>query len=126
MNAVVKTRSRLGLSDDNVQLDAGGSGATAYAQAVGVYLAFGASRASDAWSSLVTWRNQLEASRNTFARQALPMTWDFTEVNPFSTHAEIGPGNSNEWVQKSLHFEVLSRESRLRQMLNRSRFHFRR
>jgi putative DNA methylase len=61
------------------------AGATAYGQAVGVYLGFGVDRAADAWSSLVSWRNTVEASRNTFARQALPMIWDYVEVNPFST-----------------------------------------
>jgi putative DNA methylase len=37
-----------GMADDGVGLDAGGTGAIAYAQAVGVYLGFGLSRASDA------------------------------------------------------------------------------
>jgi putative DNA methylase len=67
-----------------------------------VYLSFGSSRASDAWSSIVTWRNQVEASRNTFSRQALPMTLDFTEINPFSNSCGNWIGNSVEWVQKSL------------------------
>jgi len=91
-----------GMADDERGLNTGGDGATAYAEAVGVYLGFGASRASDAWSSEVTWRNQVEASRNTFARQAIPMTWDFTEVNPFSDSCGNWIGNSVEWVQKSL------------------------
>ncbi len=91
-----------GLPDDPKPLRDGGTGATAYAEAVGVYLGFGSSRAADAWSSGVTWRNQVEASRNTFARQALPMTWDFTEVNPFSTSCGHWMGNSVEWVEKSL------------------------
>jgi putative DNA methylase len=90
------------LPDDGVGLGAGGTGATAYAEAVSVYLAMGVSRAADAWSSIVTWRNQVEASRNTFARQALAMTWDFTEVNPFSDSCGNWTGNSTEWVQKSL------------------------
>ena len=91
-----------GMADDGRGLDASGDGATAYAEAVGVYLGFGASRAADAWSSVVTWRNQVEASRNTFARQALPMTWDFTEVNPFSDSCGNWTGNSSDWVYKSL------------------------
>lgn len=91
-----------GMAASDQGLDAGGNGALAYAEAVSVYLGFGASRAGDAWSSLVTWRNQVEASRNTFARQALPMTWDFTEVNPFSDSCGNWTGNSTEWVQKSL------------------------
>jgi putative DNA methylase len=73
-----------------------------YADAIAVYLGFGSSRASDAWSSIVTWRNQVESSRNTFARQAIPMTWEFTEVNPFSTSCGNWMGNSVNWVQKSL------------------------
>ena len=86
-----------------------GIGAKAYAEAVGVYMALGSSRAADAWSSIVTWRNQVEASRNTFARQALPMTWDFTELNPFSSSCGHWMGNSVEWVEKSLqHLPVAS------------------
>lgn len=91
-----------GMADDGLGLDAGGKGASAYADAVGVYLGFGSSRAADAWSSIVTWRNQVDATRNTFARQALPMTWDFTEVNPFSDSCGNWTGNSTEWVTKSL------------------------
>lgn len=91
-----------GMVDDNVGIDSGGSGASAYADAVAVYLGFGSSRAADAWSGIVTWRNQVEATRNTFARQALPMTWDFSEVNPFSNSCGNWTGNSTEWVVKSL------------------------
>jgi putative DNA methylase len=91
-----------GMKDDGVGLADGGTGATAYADAMSVFLAFGTSRAADAWSSLVTWRNQVEATRNTFARQALPMTWDFTEVNPFSSSCGNWNGNSTDWVVKSL------------------------
>jgi putative DNA methylase len=75
-----------GLADDGTELDAGGSGATAYAQAVGVYLGFALSRSVDRGSTICSWDSspKMEALRNTFARQALPMTWDFAEGNPFS------------------------------------------
>lgn len=89
-------------SQDEIPLCEGGTGAQAYADAVATYLAFGVSRASDAWSSVVTWRNQSEASRSSFARQALPMTWDFTEVNPYSESCGNWLGNSIEWVQKGI------------------------
>ena len=56
----------------------------AYADAVATYLAFIVDRASDYWSTIATWVNSGEFIRNTFARQAIPMTWDFAEVNPFS------------------------------------------
>lgn len=91
-----------GMPDDGRGLNAGGTGATAYAEVIGVYLGFGTSRASDAWSAQVTWRNQVDATRNTFARQAIPMTWDFAEVNPFSGSCGNWTGNSTEWVSKSL------------------------
>ncbi|MEA4906853.1 MAG: DUF1156 domain-containing protein, partial [Anaerolineaceae bacterium] len=91
-----------GLPNDGVSLAQGGRGAAAYGEALATYLGFGSSRAADAWSSIVTWRNQVEASRNTFSRQAIPMTWDFTEVNPFSNSCGHWLGNSVEWVQESL------------------------
>ena len=94
---VLKTRTKSiqdavisGLPDDGVRLSEGGRGATAYGDALAIYLTFGVNRGADAWSSIVTWRNQVEASRNTFSRQAIPMTWDFREcpengVNSFSS-----------------------------------------
>ena len=91
-----------GMVDDGISLAAGGSGASAYADAIGIYLGFGSSRAADAWSGVVTWRNQVDATRNTFARQAIPMTWDFAEVNPFSDSCGNWTGNSTDWVVKSL------------------------
>jgi putative DNA methylase len=60
-----------------------GDAAEAYAAAVATYLAFAVDRCADAWSSLAGWRHTVEATRGTFARQALPMTWDYAEANPF-------------------------------------------
>lgn len=64
----------------------GGTGAEAYADAVATYLGMAASRLSDYCGTISTWMPdpKNEGIRNTFARQALPMTWDFAEVNPFS------------------------------------------
>ena len=75
-----------GLDDDGVGLDAGGTGATAYAQAVGVYLAFVVEKLAESHSSICTWSNspKNELVVSTFRRQALPMTWDFGEANPFA------------------------------------------
>lgn len=55
-----------------------------YADAIATYLCLATSRNADAWSSLTSWASSGEFIRNTFARQALPMVWDFTECNPFS------------------------------------------
>lgn len=75
-----------GMPDDGRGLDAGGSGAMAYAEALGVYLACGNSRSADFWSSLCIWANQPknELVAHLFGRQAIPMAWDFAEANPFS------------------------------------------
>jgi len=74
-----------GLPDDGVGLDAGGSGATAYAQAVGVCLGMNVSRQANRTASLNFWDTKGENVQQVFARQALPMTWDFVEGNPLSS-----------------------------------------
>ena len=86
------------LPDDGRPLRNGGTGATAYAEAVAVYLGIAASRAADAWSVIVSWRNAVEATRGTFARQALPMVWDFAEANPFSESCGNWLGACLSWV----------------------------
>ncbi len=73
-----------GMADDGQGLVQGGSGATAYGQAVGVYLAFAVSKISNIGSSIASWMNDRGAFRETFARQAIPMTWDFAEANSFA------------------------------------------
>lgn len=50
----------------------------------------------------MSWRNQVDATRNTFSRQALPMVWDYAEANPFSDSCGNWTGNSSDWVWKSL------------------------
>lgn len=74
-----------GLDDDPRGLEAWGRGAAAYADAVAVYLGFAVDRVADRHSTIATWDSsptKLQL-RNTFARQAIPMTWDFGEGNPF-------------------------------------------
>jgi putative DNA methylase len=73
-----------GLPDDDRGLDAGGNGARAYGEAVGVYLACAVDKLSDRATSICSWDTGYTKIRNTFARQAIPMTWDYTEGNPFS------------------------------------------
>ena len=90
-----------GSQDDNMPLTRGGAGVRAYAEAVGVYLAFSIDKASDYWSSICTWHSSKELIRNTFGRQAIPMSWDFAETNGFSDSA----GNVSsgiDWAQKAL------------------------
>lgn len=70
--------------DDGRGLDAGGTGATAYADGVATMLGIAVSRTSNTLNSLVVWSNSRDQSVNLFSRQAIPMTWDFPEVNPFA------------------------------------------
>lgn len=100
-----------GRADDGLGLDQGGSGATAYAEAVGVYLAFAISRTADRGSTICSWDSspKMEALRNTFGRQAIPMTWDFAEGNPFSDSSGNWTFNI-EWGAKALQlFPAISR-----------------
>jgi putative DNA methylase len=98
------------LPDDKKHLHDGGTGATAYAESVGVYLGFLVSKLADKGSTLCTWdagpvSNRTPSGRSarvatvrvTFGRQALPMTWDYAEVNFFS-----GSVGSTETVLKTL------------------------
>ncbi|OZG52262.1 hypothetical protein PSRA_0451 [Pseudoscardovia radai] len=71
-----------GMSDGE-RLDNGGDGAQAYADAIAVYLALAVSRQTDRCSSISGWDSSRSTIRNVFARQAIPMTWDFAEANPF-------------------------------------------
>ncbi len=72
------------LPDDHVPLRDGGKGRQAYAEAIATYLALTVDRCADYWSSICSWHAANQQLRETFARQAIPMTWDFAEANPFS------------------------------------------
>lgn len=73
-----------GLADDGVGLADGGTGARAYGEAVGVYLAFVVDQLTNQCSSICGWNAPNTQMRTVFARQAIPMTWDYAESNPFS------------------------------------------
>ncbi|WP_219110030.1 DUF1156 domain-containing protein [Actinomyces sp. 594] len=79
----------------------GGTGAQAYADAVATYLALAVSRQTDRLSSLSSWQSIGEKVRNVFARQAIPMVWDYAEVNPFSSSSGNFLGQV-EWVSEAL------------------------
>jgi putative DNA methylase len=54
-----------------------------YATAVATYLAFAVDKLTDRNSTICAWEPRMDRLRGTFQRQALPMTWDFAEANPF-------------------------------------------
>jgi putative DNA methylase len=89
-----------GLSDDGKPLANSGIGAAAYADAVGVYLGLSASKAADNNSTICSWMPGIkyEVVRNTFSRQALSMSWDYAESNPFAESS----GDFYEQVKRAL------------------------
>lgn len=70
-----------GWLDDAQGLDTGGKESSAYADAVAVYFGLALNKVSDRCSSICGWDNTRDSIRNTFGRQAIPMTWDFAESN---------------------------------------------
>lgn len=70
-----------------------------YLIAIKLYLAFAVSRLANRSSTICIWNKIGEKIEQVFARQAIPMTWDFVESNVFSdsTGGWIG---SLEWIPK--------------------------
>ena len=99
---------------DDLPLRDGGTGATAYAEAIGVYSGLALSRFADRNNALCTWDTgptgtrastggsaRTASLRNLFARQAIPMAWDYGEANPFS---DSGGGYSSAlgWIEPAV------------------------
>jgi len=63
----------------------------AYADAISTYLGLAVSRYTDMSNALCSWNQANENVRALFSRQAVPMTWDFVEANPFGAIGLDGP-----------------------------------
>jgi hypothetical protein len=101
--------------DEGESLEAGGSGARAYADAVAMYLALSVSRCADYWSSICSWHNTGEKMRNVFSRQAISMVWDYAEANPFSNSSGNFLGQL-KWISKVVERLPASESARVRQL----------
>lgn len=126
LEAMSKCRTdalKAGMPDDVLGLEAGGSGAQAYAEAVGVYLAFAVDRLCMTGNSLVRWNDVGQKAQHCFGRQALPMLWDFAEPNFLDTSTgsidaaiecsydplyNIGNYNSGKVLQEKAQYQFLS------------------
>jgi len=111
---VLQDARAAGMADDGVPLAAGGRGATAFADAVAVYLAFALDKLADRCSTICSWDTGRVTVRNTFARQAIPMVWDFAEANALSDST----GNWSscvEWSAEYLDGAVPAAEAIVRQ-----------
>jgi putative DNA methylase len=62
-----------------------------FAKAVVTYLALGVDMLAAFCNTLARWENTSEAIKQLFSRQALPMLWDYAELNPFS-------GSTGSWA----------------------------
>lgn len=95
-----------GMVDDGLGLDQGGSGAEAYAQSVGLYLAFLVDQVANHASTVCGWNHPNTQMRSVFSRQAIPMTWDYAEANVFSDSS----GSFNNLFERQIKgFEALGR-----------------
>jgi len=69
------------------RLEAGGTNALGYADAIATYLGLGVSRLADIANALCSWENSKTQVRHLFTRQAIPMLWDYAEAPPFGRSA---------------------------------------
>ena len=99
-NKIILDAVKEGQLDDGKGLDEDGLGATAYADAISVYLSFALDKTAVYSNSICTWLNQPknEIVGNSFGRQAIPMTWDYAEANHFC--------NSGGTITKQLDYIV--------------------
>ena len=72
---------------------------TEWREAVAAYLALANDRMADYSSAICSWHNGREIIRDTFARFALPIVWDYAEVNPLSDTSGNFLG-ALEWVSR--------------------------
>ena len=90
-----------GLPDDSTPLRDGGTGAMAYSEAVGVYLAFALDKVADRWSTIcalgmLDTRRKVE-SQYVWADKRFLWTWDFAEANPLSSGSTGNCQISHRW-----------------------------
>jgi putative DNA methylase len=72
-----------------------------YSDAILTYLSFAVDKLADWSSTICSWIHPIEGVRNTFARQAIPMVWDYVEINPLSN--SVGNfSNHVEWVSEGI------------------------
>ncbi|MBS7380698.1 MAG: DUF1156 domain-containing protein, partial [Bradymonadales bacterium] len=101
-----------GMHDDEKPLAEGGDGALAYAQAIATYLAFAVDKLADYGSTICLYSEPFIA--HTFGRQAIPMTWDYAESNPFSESTGCFM-NCVEWIYKFMTAHQAATQSQARQ-----------
>jgi len=89
---------------DSLRSQANKINATAYGDAISVYLAFIVEQVANHSSTICGWNSANTQMRSVFARQALPMSWDYAECNVFSNSS----GSFNNLFERMIKgFEAL-------------------
>jgi putative DNA methylase len=96
-NLVKRDALAAGLSDNEKPLVENGLGATAYSQAVSVYLGCALSRLASYNNTICHWNIRGGSVGGIFSRHAIPMSWDYIEVNPLEKMSGNWVGGI-EWV----------------------------
>lgn len=99
LNLFMTTKRNYLFDDDFVSLSKGGSGVTAYAEAVCVYLGFAVDREANYCSSQNGWSGDFIIQ--VFGRQAIPMVWDYAESNSFSNSTGNWTG-AVKWITDAM------------------------
>jgi putative DNA methylase len=72
-----------------------------FAKAVATYLGMCVDRIADRNSSFTTWDHGREGVRSTFPQQAIRMSWDFIEIDPFSESSGNWHG-AVRWIEEAI------------------------
>jgi adenine-specific DNA methylase len=86
-----------------------------YRKAVAVYLGLWISRIAQRSSNVGIWHTSRETLEHPFGRQAIPMTWDYPEANPFSGSTGSAEGGV-DWMKRVILHES---DSAIPAMVNR-------
>ena len=89
-------------------------------EALQAFSALCVDRLADYSSAVCSWHNSGEKLRNTFSRFALPMVWDYTEVNPLS-ETSGGFSGALDWVARVVeHLQSAAHGSPIATVLHQS------
>jgi putative DNA methylase len=101
-NRVQNDARAAGIEDDGIGLALNGGAGTAYADSIAVYLASAVSRATDYWGTGAIWEPGGSFIAHVFTRNALPMTWDYPEANPFGNASGSWQQTCVDWIERYL------------------------
>ena len=93
-----------------------------WAEAIDKYLAINVNRLACYSSMISIWVAVAECQGQTFGRYALPITWDFSEINPFSDSTGDFLGGL-DWIQRFLDHALKIRNPRAPQIYQQSSRH---